>query len=76
MYVKIISDKGETIMRLRNIPIAKEVIAGSDCVIKNYKDYKGSWKNLFQNENPLRIEVGMGKGQFIIAMAQAREFDS
>ena len=71
MYVKIISDKGETIMRLRNIPIAKEVIAGSDCVIKNYKDYKGSWKNLFQNENPLRIEVGMGKGQFIIAMAQA-----
>lgn len=57
-------------MRLRNIPIAKEVIAGSDCVVKNYKQYKGSWKQIFGNDHPIRIEVGMGKGQFIIAMAQ------
>lgn len=56
-------------MRLRNIPIAKEVIANSDCVIKDYKNYKGRWKELFQNDHPIRIEVGMGKGQFMIAMA-------
>lgn len=57
-------------MRLRNIPIAKEVIAESDCVIKDYKEKKGKWKEIFGNDHPLRIEVGMGKGQFIIQMAQ------
>ena len=57
-------------MRLRNIPIAKEVIAGSACVIKEPKEKKGMWKELFGNDHPLRIEVGMGKGQFIIAMAK------
>jgi len=56
-------------MRLRNIPIAKDVIAASDCVIKDYKDYKGFWNQLFGNNHPIRIEVGMGKGQFMIAMA-------
>lgn len=58
-------------MRLRNIPIAKEVIASSDCVVKEYKDNKGKWAEVFGNNHPIRIEVGMGKGQFIIAMAQA-----
>lgn len=57
-------------MRLRNIPIAKEVIAESGCVIKNYKEKKGKWKELFGNSHLLRIEVGMGKGQFIIEMAR------
>lgn len=58
-------------MRLRNIPIAKDVIAASDCVIKNPKENKGGWSKIFGNDHPLRIEVGMGKGQFIIAMALA-----
>ncbi|MEE1195265.1 MAG: tRNA (guanosine(46)-N7)-methyltransferase TrmB [Lachnospiraceae bacterium] len=57
-------------MRLRNIPIAKDVIAESDCVIKDCKERKGNWKEIFGNDHPLRIEVGMGKGQFIIQMAQ------
>ena len=57
-------------MRLRNIPIAKEVIANSDCVIKEPKEKKGIWKEIFGNDHPIRIEVGMGKGQFIIAMAK------
>lgn len=57
-------------MRLRNIPIAKEVIANSACVIKEPKEKKGMWKEIFGNDHPLRIEVGMGKGQFIIAMAK------
>ena len=57
-------------MRLRNIPIAKDVIAESDCVIKDCKERKGNWKEIFGNDHPLRIEVVMGKGQFIIQMAQ------
>ena len=57
-------------MRLRNIPIAKEVIAQSDCVIKNYKEQKGKWNQVFGNDNPIRIEVGMGKGQFITNLAK------
>lgn len=57
-------------MRLRNIPIAKEVIANSACVVKEPKEKKGHWHAIFGNDHPIRIEVGMGKGQFIIAMAK------
>lgn len=57
-------------MRLRNIPIAKEVLASCDYVIKDYKEQKNKWDQLFGNEHPIHIEVGMGKGQFITAMAQ------
>ena len=58
-------------MRLRNIPRADSVLAQSDMVIKNETSFKGRWKEtVFQNTNPLHIEVGMGKGQFILALAR------
>ena len=58
-------------MRLRNIPRADSVLAGSDIVIKTETDYKGNWKEaIFHNSNPIHIEVGMGKGQFILALAR------
>ena len=58
-------------MRLRNIPRADSVLAGSDMVIKTETDYKGNWKEaIFHNSNPIHIEVGMGKGQFILALAR------
>lgn len=57
-------------MRLRNIPIAKKVIAESECVIKDYKERRGCWNTVFGNDKPIRIEVGMGKGQFVIEMAK------
>ena len=58
-------------MRLRNIPRADSVLAGSDMVIKTETDYKGNWKRgNFHNSNPIHIEVGMGKGQFILALAR------
>ena len=56
-------------MRLRNIKGADEVIAANEFVIKNPKEYKGKWNTLFQNENPIHIEVGMGKGRFLMDMA-------
>ena len=56
-------------MRLRNIPGADEVIRNCDWVIKEPADKKGKWNTVFGNENPIHIEVGMGKGQFITEMA-------
>lgn len=56
-------------MRLRNIPGSKDVIAESDYVIQNPETYKGKWNEVFGNEHPIQIEVGMGKGRFIMDMA-------
>ena len=56
-------------MRLRNVKGATNIIENSDYVIKDYKEYKGKYKNLFKNDNPIHIEIGMGKGNFIIGMA-------
>ena len=56
-------------MRLRNIPEAPSAIENSKYVIKNPESHKSTWRTLFQNDNPLNIEIGMGKGKFIIEMA-------
>lgn len=57
-------------MRLRNIKGSREFIAESSFVIQNPQDYKGKWYTLFENKNPLHIEIGMGKGQFIHQLAK------
>lgn len=57
-------------MRLRNVPGAKETIIQSDFSIQEPKTYRGKWKEEFKNENPIHIEVGMGKGKFILEMAE------
>ncbi len=56
-------------MRLRNIPGADEVVGNSPLVIHDPEKQQGRWKEVFGNENPIHIEVGMGKGQFITEMA-------
>ena len=56
-------------MRLRNIPGAKETVANSGCVVQEPQTRKGRWKEVFHRENPIHIEVGMGKGQFLMKMA-------
>lgn len=56
-------------MRLRNIPGARDVIAESEYVVHDFKGAKGNWKQIFGNDNPVRIEVGMGKGRFIYTLA-------
>ena len=53
-------------MRLRNVKNKKEIMDNSLYLIKNPCDYKGKWKELFGNDNPIYIEIGMGKGKFII----------
>ncbi len=59
-------------MRLRNITGSQETIANSPFVIKEDKLFTcpGTWKNIFQNDNPIQIEIGMGKGKFIHTMAK------
>lgn len=57
-------------MRLRNIPGADEVIAQSEHVIQNPQEYKGKWNEVFHNNNPIQIEIGMGKGQFLMKLAE------
>lgn len=57
-------------MRLRNISGSREMIAESRFVIHEPKEYKGKWRELFGNSHPLRIEIGMGKGRFIMDLAR------
>ena len=57
-------------MRLRNIPGADDVIRRHPIAVKESKEYKGKWNALFENENPIHIEIGMGKGQFILTLAK------
>lgn len=57
-------------MRLRNVKGSREAIAESCYTVSNPEDYKGKWNQLFGNDNPLYIEVGMGKGKFITEMAE------
>ena len=58
-------------MRLRKVKGAAETIAAHpNIVVQNEKELKGNWQSVFEKEQPLYIEVGMGKGQFVIGMAQ------
>lgn len=58
-------------MRLRNITGSREVIAENDYVIHEPNECKGKWKKeVFGNDNPLHIEIGMGKGKFIMSLAK------
>ena len=57
-------------MRLRNIPRANDVIASSPLVIQDPKAQRGQWKEVFGNDYPIHIEVGMGKGRFITELAR------
>ena len=57
-------------MRLRNVKGARDRISNSECVIKEPRELKGKWNTLFGNDNPIYIEIGMGKGQFIMENAR------
>ena len=56
-------------MRLRHIKGAEEEIAESPYVIQEPKSQRGRWHTLFENENPIHIEIGMGKGKFLMELA-------
>ncbi|MDF2905723.1 MAG: tRNA ((7)-)-methyltransferase [Herbinix sp.] len=56
-------------MRLRNIKGSREIVAANDYVIQEPEKRKGQWKIQFGNDHPLHIEIGMGKGKFIMELA-------
>ena len=58
-------------MRLKNVPGAREVIADSEVVVLYPEQQKGNWAALFGNDDPVHIEIGMGKGKFLTGMAMA-----
>ena len=59
-------------MRVRNRPGAAEMLAAHpNFVISDPTLWKGKWNELFGNDHPIHIEIGMGKGQFITGMAKA-----
>ena len=56
-------------MRLRNVKNKQEIMDNSSYLILNPKDYYGKWSSVFNNNNPIHIEIGTGKGNFIIGKA-------
>lgn len=56
-------------MRLKHIKDADKIINKSAYIIENPEEYKGKWNKLFNNENNIEIEIGTGKGKFIIEQA-------
>lgn len=58
-------------MRLRNVKGSRETIAANEWVIKDLPSHRGNWKDgIFGNDNPIHIEIGMGKGQFLMQLAK------
>ena len=57
-------------MRLKNIPGAKEAVQKSEYVVQDPQALRGRWHEFFGKDAPLYIEVGMGKGRFIMEMAR------
>ena len=57
-------------MRRRNVKNAQRRIENHlDLLIKNPQDYKGKWQKFFNNNNPIYLEIGMGKGRFLLEHA-------
>lgn len=59
-------------MRLRNVTGSREMIAGSQYVIPEEEMFElpGKWADIFENDHPIHVEIGMGKGQFIHTLAK------
>lgn len=57
-------------MRLRNVTGSREMIAKSGYVVQEPKQNRGKWAEEFGNEYPIRLEIGMGKGKFLMELAR------
>lgn len=57
-------------MRYNTVKNADKIVLSSSYLIKNPSEYKNKWKNVFGNNNPICLELGMGRGSFIIGMAE------
>ena len=56
-------------MRLRKLKNEKVLINSSKYIVNNIEENCGKWSNLFSNNNPIHVEIGMGKGKFILENA-------
>ncbi len=66
--LKMHDQKGEK-MRLRNIPGADEIVSNSSFCIQQPEENKGMWAQFLGNSYPIHIEIGMGKGRFLMDLA-------
>lgn len=57
-------------MEYKKVKDADKIIGRSNFIINNPKEYKNKWHELFNNNNPIKLELGMGRGDFIINMAK------
>ncbi len=57
-------------MRVRFDKNAEQTLEQNEIYIKDVQDINGKWKEIFKNDNPLHLEIGMGKGNFILNMAK------
>ena len=57
-------------MRLRNVRGARDALQESDFTVNEPTEYRGKWLELFENNNPLHIEIGTGKGRFLMTLAE------
>ena len=62
-------NKNGDFMRLRKLKNEKNIIGSSKYIINEPKELIGKWNSVFNNNNPIHIEVGMGKGKFILENA-------
>lgn len=58
-------------MRLRNVKNKQQIMDASSYLVQNPMQYLGKWDTYFKNGHPIHIEIGTGKGQFIVGMALA-----
>ncbi len=56
-------------MRLRNVKGSREAMVESEYVFTEPGELLGKWREIFENDAPIYIEIGMGKGQFITTLA-------
>lgn len=57
-------------MEYKVIKNADKIVENSNYVVNNPTKYKNKWHDLFANKNPIHLELGMGRGDFIIEMAK------
>lgn len=57
-------------MRLKKVKNANVIISKSNYIIEDPEKFKGRFKEIFGNDNPIDVEIGMGKGDFVIGMAK------
>ncbi len=56
-------------MRLRNLKNKEKIINNSPYIVNDYTNYRSRFSELFGNDNPIYVEIGMGKGKFIVENA-------